>query len=314
MDKPFKEIFSFFIAIALLVIYTSSVFYMIFFVVANCPEPAKCSGIDFGEGFNFVNTIGGLVSALVIAQLAVTMPGKTPRVGLSSPRSDKDLFYLNIAVGSYLLIWVLTGLSSFIIGVILYQKASIALSNIGSNWLGLAVAATYSYLRIEPDKLFTSKNLARLSKETHESLLSDLEVQIRASRIIFDNGSGLKEELLGQNAGTKITPKLQNLILELSKVCQIRISSLMREQQNNTLHSKGRAVDIGNEEIAHQLLEVVANDQKIIQLAIDEIIFDAAVAGEQDRNLWNYNGGKKHVYNEITLNSHKNHIHFAVTA
>lgn len=44
-----------------------------------------------------------------------------------------------------------------------------------------------------------------------------------------------------------MTPALQALVLELSRLAQIRISSLIRGSGH---HGMGRAVDIGNEEIA----------------------------------------------------------------
>jgi hypothetical protein len=45
---------------------------------------------------------------------------------------------------------------------------------------------------------------------------------------------------------------------------------------------------------------------------IDDLIFDAAIAGDTDRNKWNYDQGAKHNYGTSTLDDHKDHIHFAV--
>ncbi len=148
-------------------------------------------------------------------------------------------------------------------------------------------------------------------------LNQDLQAQIDAGKIRFDAGSEtrLKQELLRQNSGTKVTVKLQKLVLELSRVIdsgkQIRISSLIRNEGH---HGSGRAVDLGNEEIANHLLNVkqIATDSKVQSLEIDEIIFDAAIAGQTNRNLWNYDQGLKHNYDAATLDQHKNHIHFAV--
>lgn len=150
------------------------------------------------------------------------------------------------------------------------------------------------------------------------STIDNLKAQIDAGNIIFDTTpvgteQKLKQELLGLNQGTKVTPLLQNLVLEISKLRLIRISSLLRGEAGS-LHGVGRAVDIGNEEIAIGLLPCIETDAKVQELRIDEIIFDAAVAGEADRNRWNYDAGLKHDFNSDMLDQHKNHIHFAVKA
>ena len=110
-----------------------------------------------------------------------------------------------------------------------------------------------------------------------------------------------------------MTANLQSLVLELSKLVSshIRISSLVRGSGH---HGTGRAVDIGNENIAGSLLPKVAKSAQVAALKIDELIFDAGVAGESDRNKWNYDQGKKHNYDDATLKQHKNHIHFSVKA
>lgn len=140
-----------------------------------------------------------------------------------------------------------------------------------------------------------------------------LQQQINAGKIIFDSHE-LKGELLGLNTGTKVTAKLQALILAISKLTPvIRISSLVRSGTGSH-HTEGRAVDIGNEEIAADLLPQIATADKISAFGIDELIFDAAILHEADRNKFNFDQGTKHNFNEATLNQHGDHIHFAVTA
>jgi hypothetical protein len=145
------------------------------------------------------------------------------------------------------------------------------------------------------------------------SVLDRLRSQINAGKITFDPTTApterLKKELLGENIGTKVSPLLQKLVLEISKLHSIRISSIIR---NNGHHATGRAFDVGNEEIAEALLSVIATDAKVKDLQIDEIIFDASVANETDRNKWNYDRGRKHDFDNKTLEEHRNHIHFAV--
>ena len=147
------------------------------------------------------------------------------------------------------------------------------------------------------------------------SVVEDLNAQITAGRIIFDPPSStaarLKTELLGDNDGIMVSELLQTLVLEVSKLQKIRISSIIRTEGH---HGSGRAFDVGNEDIAALLLPAIATDAKVQKLNIDEIIFDATVAGQSDRNHWNYDVGQKHNYNSATLDQHKNHIHFAVRA
>ena len=147
------------------------------------------------------------------------------------------------------------------------------------------------------------------------SVVEDLKAQITAGRIIFDPPAGmsarLRKELLGENDGIKASELLQKLVLEVSNLQKIRISSIVRGEGN---HGEGRAFDVGNEDIAAMLLPAIATDERVHDLKIDEIIFDATVAGQSDRNHWNYDVGQKHNYNSATLDQHRNHIHFAVKA
>jgi hypothetical protein len=148
------------------------------------------------------------------------------------------------------------------------------------------------------------------------SVVDDLSERISAGRIIFDSAqpgqaARLRRELLGQNAGTKVTRALQALILEVSGLQKIRISSIVRTGPSSH-HVAGRAFDVGNEEIAGDLLPLIATDDRVEEMGIDEIIFDARVAGQANRNRWNYNAGRRHNYDAATLAAHNNHIHFAV--
>lgn len=148
------------------------------------------------------------------------------------------------------------------------------------------------------------------------SVVDDLREQITSGRIIFDNAqpgqrARLRRELLGENAGTKVTRALQSLALEVSKLQRIRISSIIRSGSSSR-HVVGRAFDVGNEEIAGDLLPQIATDERVEEFGIDEIIFDAGVAGEANRNRWNYDNGHRHSYDSATLTQHNNHIHFAV--
>lgn len=159
-----------------------------------------------------------------------------------------------------------------------------------------------------------------ISKEAELfSVTEDLKAQITAGVIRFDppaaTAERLKKELLGENSGTRVTEKLQKLVLELSRTIDsgkyLQLSSIIRNEGH---HGTGRAFDVGNEDIADHLLRVkqIATDSKVQNLEIDEIIFDAGGNTLALRNRWNYDQGVRHDYNATALADHGNHIHFAV--
>jgi hypothetical protein len=148
--------------------------------------------------------------------------------------------------------------------------------------------------------------------------VAKLEKLIKDGRIIFDNGSTrLKNELLGKSTGkVKISPKLQHLVVTLCGLTTktIRLSSIIRENDTASHHSTGRALDIGNESIASDLLPKIATNSMVTKHHVDELIFDATIAGETDKQKWNYNEGKRHSYVQSTIKTHRNHVHISVTA
>jgi hypothetical protein len=103
-----------------------------------------------------LTTIGGLVSALVIAELAIMKPGETPAVhtlGASgenlSRAAQKAAPWV---VGLYMLVWTLLGLAAFIVGVMQFPGKVQPLTDLGQSWLGLAVAAGYAYFGLNKDE------------------------------------------------------------------------------------------------------------------------------------------------------------------
>jgi hypothetical protein len=63
-----------------------------------------------------------------------------------------------------------------------------------------------------------------------------------------------------------------------------------------------------------RLLPSVATAEQVTKLAINKIIFDAGVAGQADRNIWNIDSGVPHSYDDATLAAHRTDIYFAVNA
>src|SRR5258707_776769 len=109
-------IFGGFIAVMLLGLYVYAV--VVALMVVTCVATTGCTQYTvatFSDGFaGAMTTIGGLVSALVIAELAVTKPGEAPIArAITTPGQPAGPTATKILVGVtgvYLLVWVLTGL------------------------------------------------------------------------------------------------------------------------------------------------------------------------------------------------------------
>jgi hypothetical protein len=144
----YKLIIGGILAYILLVLYSGIAAYIIIKVI-ECSKDQSCSRLDLHPGLIYVlTTVGGLVSALVVSRLTITSPGSDPAVfshfGKGQPLA------INIIVWCYLVIWTLTGFATLVVGVLLYPDICKTLSDIGTTWLGLAVAAGYAYFNIDP--------------------------------------------------------------------------------------------------------------------------------------------------------------------
>jgi hypothetical protein len=152
MQNKFAVIFGGAIAGTLLILYAFALTYMSVLVFrAGLVRPDKA--IDFSSGLVYVaTTIGGLVSALVIAKLAITKPGENPGVMRVAANADGEpnVWVTRLAV-AYLVIWLVVGLFALVIGVMLYPKVNQTLNDIGSTWFGLAIASGYAYFGIKPE-------------------------------------------------------------------------------------------------------------------------------------------------------------------
>jgi hypothetical protein len=136
------------IAYLLLGLYSGITTYAIIKVI-ECSRDSSCSSVDLHPGLIYVlNTVGGLVSALVVSRMTITAPGRDPAVFRNSGQEQSLL--VNIIVWCYLIIWTFTGLATLITGVIIFPETCKTLSDFGTTWLGLAVAAGYAYFNIDP--------------------------------------------------------------------------------------------------------------------------------------------------------------------
>ena len=141
------------LAFILLGLYVYSI--VIAILIANCVGQSNCSAYNtnnFNDGMVIALTlIGGLVSALVITELAITKPGEAPLARtLETNTPPAAVNAVKIVSTVYLIIWVFAGLAAFVVGNMQHPKVLQPLTDLGASWMGLAVAACYSYLGIKP--------------------------------------------------------------------------------------------------------------------------------------------------------------------
>jgi len=146
-----RAFFGSLIAVILLGLHGYAVWFAI--KVVNCLVKTCGTYTDksFTVGFQAaLSTIGGLVSALVITELAVTKPGEAPaaRVFQMEP-NNKYTGLLKAVTGAYLIAWVTLGLWAFVVGAMNHPDMLQPLTDLGQSWLGLAVAAAYAYFGIK---------------------------------------------------------------------------------------------------------------------------------------------------------------------
>lgn len=124
------------------------------YLVVKCATTPGCTSHPatyFNDGMGqALSIVGGLVSALVIAELAATRPGDAPVArALADNASGRARFILKAVTVIYVVAWLLAGLAAFFIGLY-HPKELPPLTNLGQAWLGLAVASAYAYFGIKP--------------------------------------------------------------------------------------------------------------------------------------------------------------------
>lgn len=138
--------------------------FIVMYKVTSCEGAADCikaAQALFNQPMeSSLNTIGGLVSAIVIAELAITKPTEVPAARLfaapapapvaggpaaAAPDPGKAVKF---AVLAYLTVWVCSGVAAFVWGSLLHPDALQALTDYGNAWFGLAVASGYAYFGV----------------------------------------------------------------------------------------------------------------------------------------------------------------------
>jgi hypothetical protein len=159
MGENLPVIFRGVVAYILLLLYASTVINMtkavILHGVAEAPKDENGKTLskkplEFPAGTTYIVTmIGGLVSALVVAKLTITKPKTMPTVTLpDAPPWMSELF--TFLTGAYLVGWVVIGLAALIVGVMVFPDSNAILGEMGTTWLGLAVASGYAYFNLDP--------------------------------------------------------------------------------------------------------------------------------------------------------------------
>lgn len=154
MTSDFGKLFGAVLAVILLLLYAVTMGFLMAHVIICGPDTTCTAPFPITSGMIFVlTTVSGLVSALVVASLAATQPGTNPsRQWVSEGASESSKKKANYIVAIYLGVWVFAGLTALIIGVMIYPGVNQTLSDAGTTWLGLAVAAGYAYFGIRPDQ------------------------------------------------------------------------------------------------------------------------------------------------------------------
>lgn len=150
-----KAVFGAVVSIVLLFIYVYLVYSGVQ-AVLGCVEASSCTTAS-ADAFNdrmasSMSLIGGLVAALVIAELAATKPGQAPAARLlatDQQRSATAIKVLQGVTGVYLTVWLLAGLTAFFIGYLQHPGVLPPLADLGQAWLGIAVGAGYAYFGID---------------------------------------------------------------------------------------------------------------------------------------------------------------------
>lgn len=146
-----KAIFGAVIAFLLLVLYVYLIREGI--LVVRCATTENCATHPIATFTAAMGqtlaTVGGLVSALVVAELAVADPGKTPVVQRAMPNaSPTAVNFGKCLVFAYLTAWVAAGAWAFIV-TLRHADTLPALTDLAHAWFGLAVAAAYAYFGIK---------------------------------------------------------------------------------------------------------------------------------------------------------------------
>jgi hypothetical protein len=101
-----------------------------------------------GDSISFLlQTLGALVSAVVISELSITPPMSEPGTRLAA-QSDRPRL-VKALVAFYLLVWLISGLF-LVVSWVSGATTSQIVTGAAREWLGTGIAAAYAYFGISP--------------------------------------------------------------------------------------------------------------------------------------------------------------------
>jgi len=147
MNSKEKEILLGVIACILLLIYSYTLGDLI--ISVNNWDPDAGDFVPKENAVWIISLIGGIVSAVVIANLAVAEPGETP---ISQVREIAEAYgrkLLKTIVWIYIIVWFFAGFGAFFIGVVRCPDVFETLTAFGKSWLGILVGALYAWFGVK---------------------------------------------------------------------------------------------------------------------------------------------------------------------
>jgi len=146
MNTKSAEIFKGLLAIILLIIYFITLAYVILKAIKW--DPSDPSLIISSNILWTINVIGGLVAAVIIANLAVSKPGEAPLSQLENISEAYGRIFMATVIWIYVIIWLIIGLAAFLVGVIFKPEACETLNELGKTWLGILLGSAYAWFGI----------------------------------------------------------------------------------------------------------------------------------------------------------------------
>ena len=98
-----------------------------------------------------LNTIGGLISAVVIGVLGATQTGDFPaQKSIAKNLTGTVQTVATIMPSLFILVWIICGVVTVIYGFVLYDNVP-PLNASAKVWLGSAIGSVYAYFGIKPN-------------------------------------------------------------------------------------------------------------------------------------------------------------------
>jgi uncharacterized membrane protein len=147
MNAKSTEIIKGLIAVILLIIY----FLVLGFMILEVYKWDSARGeLVFNNNMIWTaNVVGGLVAAVIVANLAISKPGETPLSQVKVMSQEYGKSFMSTIIWIYIIIWLIVGLGAFFVGVIQRPEVSENLNEIGKSWLGILLGSTYAWFGID---------------------------------------------------------------------------------------------------------------------------------------------------------------------